>query len=90
MKRVDAFLDLLTKQQGSDLHLVSGNPPRIRLFGEIHPVKYRELTPDETRDLLYEIMSNRVRHIFIDDSSDDGTHEKILDWLEQHGSGTEA
>jgi twitching motility protein PilT len=64
MSRVDAFLELLLKQDGSDLHLVSGNPPRIRLYGEIHPVKYRKLTEDETRDLLYEIMSDRVRTLF--------------------------
>jgi twitching motility protein PilT len=64
MSRVDAFLDLLIKQGGSDLHLVSGNPPRIRLYGEIHPIKYRELTENETCDLLYEIMPDRVRSIF--------------------------
>lgn len=64
MSRVDAFLDLLVKQNGSDLHLVSGNPPRIRLYGDIHPIKYRELTDNETRDLLYEIMSDRVRTVF--------------------------
>lgn len=64
MSRVDAFLDLLLKQNGSDLHLVSGNPPRIRIYGEIHPVKYRELTEDETKDLLFEIMPDRVRTIF--------------------------
>ncbi len=64
MSRVDAFLELLIKQNGSDLHLVSGNPPRIRLYGEIHPIKYRELTEDETKDLLFEIMSDRVRTIF--------------------------
>ena len=40
MPRVDAFLDLLIKQGGSDLHLISGNAPRVRLLGEIHPVKY--------------------------------------------------
>lgn len=64
MSRVDAFLELLVKQNGSDLHLVSGNPPRIRLYGDIHSIKYRELTDSETRDLLYEIMSHRVRNIF--------------------------
>ena len=64
MSRVDAFLELLIKQKGSDLHLVSGNPPRIRLYGEIHPIKYRELTEDETKDLLFEIMPDRVRTIF--------------------------
>ena len=56
MSRVDAFLDLVVKQKGSDLHLISGNPPRIRLNGEMYPVKYRTLTSDETYELLLEIM----------------------------------
>jgi twitching motility protein PilT len=64
MSRIDAFLELLVKQNGSDLHLVSGNPPRIRLYGEIHPVKYRQLSSDETQDLLHEIMPERVRTLF--------------------------
>ncbi|HHI93294.1 MAG TPA: type IV pilus twitching motility protein PilT [Gammaproteobacteria bacterium] len=64
MSRVNAFLELLIKQAGSDLHLVSGNPPRIRLYGEIHPVKYRELTENETRSLLFEIMPERVKQTF--------------------------
>jgi len=64
MNRVDAFLDLLIKQKGSDLHLVSGNAPRLRLFGEIHPVKYRELTEQETQSFMYEIMSPRHQSIF--------------------------
>ena len=25
-----------------------------------------------------------VKHVFIDDASDDGTHEKIMQWLEEH------
>ncbi len=64
MSRVNAFLELLVKQNGSDLHLVSGNPPRIRLFGEIHPVKYRELSASETQDLLFEIMPEYARQRF--------------------------
>ena len=56
MSRIDAFLELLVRQQGSDLHLISGNRPHVRLFGEIMPVKYRELTVEETRELVEEIM----------------------------------
>jgi twitching motility protein PilT len=56
MARIDAFLDLVVKQKGSDLHLISGNPPRIRLNGEMYPVKYRNLSADETHDLLMEII----------------------------------
>lgn len=39
--------------------MVSGNPPRLRLFGDIHPVKYRELTENETKTLIYEVMPLR-------------------------------
>ncbi|NOZ54918.1 MAG: type IV pilus twitching motility protein PilT [Gammaproteobacteria bacterium] len=61
MARVDAFLELLVKQGGSDLHIVSGNVPRVRLLGEIHPIKYRELSEQETSQLLLEIMPEHIR-----------------------------
>ncbi len=62
--RIDSFLELVVKQDGSDLHMVSGNPPRIRLFGEMFPIKYRELTAAENRELLYEIMNPHQREEF--------------------------
>ena len=64
MARIDAFLDLLIKQDGSDLHLISGNAPRLRLLGEIHPIKYRELTEKETLQLINEIMPEHIRNTF--------------------------
>lgn len=64
MRRIDAFLDLLVKQDGSDLHLISGNPPRVRLYGELFPVKYRELSYEETADLIYDIMPDEARKTF--------------------------
>ncbi|MBL1275303.1 MAG: type IV pilus twitching motility protein PilT [Ectothiorhodospiraceae bacterium] len=75
MSRVDAFLDLLVKQTGSDLHLVSGNPPRMRLYGEIHPIKYRNLSESETEDLLFEIMPDRVQQLFKDKGGADFAYE---------------
>jgi len=75
MARVDAFLDLLVKQGGSDLHLVSGNAPRLRLLGEIHPVKYRELTAQETSQLLYEIMPSHIRTAFENQGGVDFAYE---------------
>jgi twitching motility protein PilT len=64
MSRVDVFLELVVKQNGSDLHLISGNPPRVRLNGDTHAIKYRTLTPDETHDLLYEIMNGLQQETF--------------------------
>lgn len=64
MGRIDTFLELVVKQNGSDLHLVSGNPPMIRLYGDLFRVKYRELTAAETTDLLCETMTAEVRQTF--------------------------
>lgn len=64
MKRIDTFLELVVKQKGSDLHLVSGNPPRIRLYGDLFPVKYRELTLEETTALIHETMTDGLAKLF--------------------------
>jgi len=64
MSRVDAFLELVVKQNGSDLHLISGNPPRVRLNGEMFPIKYRNLSEDETYNLLLEIMPEMAKDTF--------------------------
>ena len=64
MSRIDTFLELLVKQDGSDLHLVSGNAPRIRMYGELIAVKYRELSANETMALVSEIMPAQIRAAF--------------------------
>ena len=71
MNRIDTFLELLVKQDGSDLHLVSGNPPRIRLHGDLIGVKYRELSAAETMALLSEIMPEQARAAFDEHDSVD-------------------
>ena len=59
-RRIDAFLrDVLTRN-GSDLHFVAGDPPRIRLFGELQPLREQPLGQDEVRELLTEIMTRRA------------------------------
>jgi twitching motility protein PilT len=61
MNRIDAFLELAVQQGGSDLHLVSGQPPRIRIHGVLHPVKFRDLSVEDMEKLLSEFMSEEVR-----------------------------
>ena len=64
VKRINTFLELVVNQKGSDLHLVSGQPPRIRLYGDLIPIKYRELSADETAALLAETMTDQGRQHF--------------------------
>jgi len=74
-KRIDAFLQLVVDQGGSDLHLVSGNPPRMRLFGDIYPIKYRNLSETEVLDLLLQVISDRKRREFEEHGGVDFSYE---------------
>ena len=64
MPRIDAFLQLAREQGCSDVHFTVGLPPLARLDGDLVPLKYRELTNDETRSLVDEIMDAEQRDTF--------------------------
>ncbi len=55
MARIDAFFKLLHEHKASDLHLVSGQQPVLRIRGDLERVKYKVLDDDELREMLYEI-----------------------------------
>lgn len=55
MARIDAFFKLMNEQKASDLHLVSGQQPVLRIRGDLERVKYKMLDDDELRSMLYEI-----------------------------------
>ncbi|MBF0200699.1 MAG: type IV pili twitching motility protein PilT, partial [Desulfamplus sp.] len=55
MARIDAFFKLMNDQGASDLHLVSGQPPALRLHGDMERIKYKKLDNNDLRNILYEI-----------------------------------
>ncbi|RLB83362.1 MAG: type IV pili twitching motility protein PilT [Deltaproteobacteria bacterium] len=55
MAKIDAFFKLMHEQGASDLHLMAGQPPALRIRGEMERVKYKILDNDELKDMLYEI-----------------------------------
>ncbi len=55
MAKIDAFFKLMHEQGASDLHLVSGQPPALRIRGEMERIKYKILDNDELKAMLYEI-----------------------------------
>jgi twitching motility protein PilT len=64
MARLDAFFKLMNEQGASDLHLAAGQPPALRLRGEIERVKYKVLENDELRAMLYEIAPEEKVKVF--------------------------
>jgi twitching motility protein PilT len=55
MAKIDAFFQLMHDQGASDLHLVTGQQPALRIRGEIERIKYNVLENDELKAMLYEI-----------------------------------
>jgi twitching motility protein PilT len=45
----------------SDLHVTAGLPPMVRVNGKVQPLDYPPLTPNVTRELVYDILSNDQR-----------------------------
>jgi twitching motility protein PilT len=55
MAKIDAFFNLMLEQKASDLHLSTGNPPILRINGELHRVDFPPLENDSLKAMLYEI-----------------------------------
>jgi twitching motility protein PilT len=55
MAKIDAFFQLMHEQGASDLHLISGQQPALRIRGDIERIKYDVLNNESLKVLLYEI-----------------------------------
>jgi twitching motility protein PilT len=64
MAKIDAFFKLMHEQGASDLHLVAGQQPIIRIRGEMERIKYKRLDNDDLTNMLYEITPEEKVKIF--------------------------
>jgi len=64
MNQIDDYLKQLIRKDGSDLHFIAGQPPRIRVYGELTPLRPNPLGSDEAKDVLLEIMGAQARTHF--------------------------
>jgi twitching motility protein PilT len=53
---IDSYLLEVLEKRGSDLHFMAGDPPRIRLYGDLSPLRQERLDPAMVQQALYEIM----------------------------------
>ncbi len=56
MAQIDSLLLEVLEKRGSDLHFIAGDPPRIRLFGDLSSLKPDKLAPEFVKQALYEIL----------------------------------
>ena len=57
----EVLLEVISRR-ASDLHVTAGAPPMVRLRGRLTPLEgYPALTPTDTREIIYSILSNAQR-----------------------------
>ena len=59
--------DLLRKMlemSGSDLHITTNSPPQVRVHGHLQPLDMPPLTPAETKQLSYSVLTDAQKHRF--------------------------
>jgi len=61
---VDPLLIEVLEKRGSDLHFIAGDPPRIRLHGDLSPLKPERLPAETVKQALYEIMPKKALERF--------------------------
>lgn len=65
MAKIDAFFKYMMENNCSDLHLSSGCKPLVRKHGELEEIKYQELTNDILQMLLFEIITEEQKQLFL-------------------------
>lgn len=58
------LLKSLVDQKGSDLHISSLSPPRVRINGRLHPLDTPPLTPEHSRALCYSVLNEQQHKEF--------------------------
>ncbi len=68
---IDRLLDACIRMGGSDLHLVTGRPPILRISGKLKPLETKVLTPDDTVSLMKSVTPERNQQELQEEGSTD-------------------
>ena len=58
------LLKTMLEMGGSDLHITTNSPPQVRVHGHLHPLDQPTLTPSETKQLAYSVLTDSQKHRF--------------------------
>jgi len=64
LSKIDQYLKDALVKNSSDLHFISGDPPRVRIHGSLSKLNEQALSIDTVREALYEIMSGTMKRDF--------------------------
>ena len=59
---LNQLLKAMVEQGGSDLHITTNSPPQVRVDGHLRPMNLPPMTPTETKQLAYSILTDNQKH----------------------------
>jgi twitching motility protein PilT len=62
------LLKAMVEKGASDLHITTGSAPQLRIDGRLVPLKTNALSPVETKQLCYSILTDAQKHKFEEES----------------------
>ncbi len=64
MANLHQLLKAMIEKGASDLHITTNAAPQLRIDGKLHALKLPALTPPETKQLCYSILTDSQKHRF--------------------------
>ncbi|MCP4006078.1 MAG: PilT/PilU family type 4a pilus ATPase [bacterium] len=64
MANLHQLLKAMIEKGASDLHITTGTPPQLRVDGALVPLRVPPLTPQDTKQACYSIMTDAQKHRF--------------------------
>ena len=64
MATLKELLQKVVEVEGSDLHIATRTPPQIRVHGHLERLDLPELTPSETKELAYSVLTDGQKKRF--------------------------
>jgi len=72
---LNKYFRAATKTRASDLHLKVGQPPKLRIFGELKNTTGEIMTAKKIEELIFEILSPAQKAFFLEHGTLDFAHE---------------
>src|SRR5207237_9168984 len=71
---VNKLFRMVMKMEASDIHLKAGQPPMMRLKGDIRRTEMRPLSNEDLERLLFPLLNQRTRKILEEEGGVDFSH----------------
>src|SRR5262249_14293536 len=64
MPTLPELLKIVVDREGSDLHISTSSPPQVRIHGHLERLSMPEMSPSETKQLVYSVLTDSQKKRF--------------------------